>query len=290
MTDTERNFMRAIIERPDCDLTRLEYADWLEENAGTAACKGCRGKRGFSAYNKVGVPVDWYVCPTCHGTGTVSNGNAERAEFVRIQIELAGLDSRTDSVKRWNALRERERELIAAYSKEWFGDWAVFGHSAVNLYGNQSMFKVPTAKVERGFVSTVAGKLVWLVGGECESCDNGGNDTGAVTPWGQPISIRCQDCHGTGRTPGIAREIAKEQPVTRWRATDKEPEQPRWANWRWYEGDDDGDDAKWHIGEMYGHLPGYVPPGQVQPTWATRELALAALSDAIAKHAKGECK
>lgn len=76
----------------------------------------------------------------------------------------------------------------------------------------------PVALWERGFVSTVRAPLAALVGGTCERC--GG--IGYRSLWNEDFP-RCSVCHGTGTTTGIAREIAKVQPVTRWEASDKEP-------------------------------------------------------------------
>jgi uncharacterized protein (TIGR02996 family) len=98
--------LRAICAEPDEDTPRLAYADWLDENAGMVECRECRGegriivemraKRGpfpepekqyiFEMPDNVGMD-----CPTCSGTGRVSNGYAERAEFIRVQCELARL-------------------------------------------------------------------------------------------------------------------------------------------------------------------------------------------------------
>ncbi len=74
MTD-DAAFLAAIADRPDDDLPRLVFADYLDEH-----------------------------------------GDAARAEFIRVQCELATL-SRTDA--RVPALTEREEELLAAHKKRW---------------------------------------------------------------------------------------------------------------------------------------------------------------------------
>ncbi len=74
MTD-DAAFLAAITDRPDDDLPRLVYADYLDEH-----------------------------------------GDPARAEFIRLQCELAELP-RTD--ERFPALREREAELFAANRKRW---------------------------------------------------------------------------------------------------------------------------------------------------------------------------
>jgi uncharacterized protein (TIGR02996 family) len=74
MTD-DAAFLAAIADRPDDDLPRLVFADYLDEH-----------------------------------------GDAARAEFVRVQCELAALP-RTDP--RFPVLEEREAELLAAHKKRW---------------------------------------------------------------------------------------------------------------------------------------------------------------------------
>lgn len=75
--------LAAILESPADDTPRFVFADWLDEHAETVDCSedGCgnpaKGWNGF------------YPCSTCHGTGRIDNGYAERAEFIRVQIELA---------------------------------------------------------------------------------------------------------------------------------------------------------------------------------------------------------
>jgi uncharacterized protein (TIGR02996 family) len=68
-------FLRAIADRPDDDLPRLVYADWLDEH-----------------------------------------GEPARAEFIRVQCELARL--RRDD-PRVAELRRREDELLAAHEADW---------------------------------------------------------------------------------------------------------------------------------------------------------------------------
>src|SRR5262245_57708734 len=77
-------FLRAIIDRPDDDLPRLVYADYLDE---------------------VGDPA--------------------RAEFIRVQCELAGLPE--DDPRR-PALEDREHELLDEHEPEWLGDYGRIAH------------------------------------------------------------------------------------------------------------------------------------------------------------------
>jgi uncharacterized protein (TIGR02996 family) len=71
-------FLRAIIERPDDDLPRLVYADYLDDV-----------------------------------------GDHTRAEFIRVQCELAKL---SDDDPRRPALEDREHELLQEHEPAWHGD------------------------------------------------------------------------------------------------------------------------------------------------------------------------
>src|SRR5262249_3856989 len=76
----EDAFLQAIIEQPDDDAPRLVYADWLEG----------RGEPDRDA----------------------------RAEFIRVQIELAGLP---EDHPRRPELRARELGLLRRYERAWVG-------------------------------------------------------------------------------------------------------------------------------------------------------------------------
>ncbi len=79
MTD-QAAFLRAICENPADDAPRLQFSDWLEEREGTVRCQECI---------TFGYMGEGRECGLCLGTGRISNGNAERAEFIRVQVELA---------------------------------------------------------------------------------------------------------------------------------------------------------------------------------------------------------
>ena len=99
-TSTLSALRRAVLARPDDDLPRLVYADWLDENAGDGApCPRCEGggrlRRDTGERRWDGTFVmKWVDCSHCRGTARVPNGFAERAEFIRVQCELSRL--RTD--------------------------------------------------------------------------------------------------------------------------------------------------------------------------------------------------
>lgn len=100
--------LRAILANPEDDAPRLAYADWLDENGGEIRCPKCKGLRfgfcsrcsgegcsiyGIAANGPCGVEKQ---CDECNGTGRVSNGFAERAEFIRVQCELDKLPTECD--------------------------------------------------------------------------------------------------------------------------------------------------------------------------------------------------
>lgn len=75
----ERALLAAIWEHPHEDTPRLAYADWLQENGGESG--------------------------------------AARAELIRVQCELAGLDG---DDPRYDAVEAREAELLGAWQKRWW--------------------------------------------------------------------------------------------------------------------------------------------------------------------------
>lgn len=104
MNATEQALLAAICDPANHadDLPRLAYADWLEENAGVVRCGDCGGggwideraarAREKSLTHAIGV-YDIrrmaFSCVTCRGSGVVSDGRPERAEFIRLQCRIA---------------------------------------------------------------------------------------------------------------------------------------------------------------------------------------------------------
>jgi hypothetical protein len=68
------------------------YADWLDENAGEVPCDRCGGD-GLHTVIVCGKPDNRMKgrrnCAVCSGKGRVPDGRRERAEFIRVQCELA---------------------------------------------------------------------------------------------------------------------------------------------------------------------------------------------------------
>lgn len=78
----ESELLAAILQNPADDAVRLIYADWFDERSGVERCHHCAGL-GYTGRS---------LCGFCATTGRVSSGYAERAEFIRVQVELATCD------------------------------------------------------------------------------------------------------------------------------------------------------------------------------------------------------
>lgn len=98
MNADEEALLAGILASPDDDIPRLVYCDWLEEHAGTERCPECKG----DTRHRVTLPgkperrmlnMVAGTCARCGGTGRVSDGRQERAEFIRLQIELARMEA-----------------------------------------------------------------------------------------------------------------------------------------------------------------------------------------------------
>jgi uncharacterized protein (TIGR02996 family) len=264
----QRALLAAVLENPAADLPRLIYADWLDEpaRAGTVECGVCKGDGSARQDYASKWPLP---CTFCSGTGRVSNGNAQRAEFVRVQCDVARLpepaiktvtprpddiahqhgycpECRKAGVKtrcRYHALRKREWALFQAHWKDWFpelgvpGGWLGMAGSSPNLTGNAGEYII-----QRGFVAEVRAPLGVLFGGEeCENCGGFGefrrrhdNGDGPEGP--------CPDCGG-----------------------------------KWNSGPHDDSDSYWDRGT--GRTPGIAPA-----LWGTQPVETCVLTDREPAH------
>lgn len=120
MTD-EPALIAAVCDRPDDDTPRGVYADWCDDNAGTVACDWCRGTgedrrpEPFTAdgkrYEYVG-PVG--PCPKCKGAGSLPDGLAARAAFIRAQVKLARLPNFRENPRLMEQATAGDPELMTA--------------------------------------------------------------------------------------------------------------------------------------------------------------------------------
>lgn len=84
---TEELLSAALDADPGNHLLRYALADCLEESAGAVACGRCDGL-GLYARQRGLLNFDPMECPTCAGTGRVSDGRRERAEGYRVLAQL----------------------------------------------------------------------------------------------------------------------------------------------------------------------------------------------------------
>jgi uncharacterized protein (TIGR02996 family) len=162
-------------------------------------------------------------------------GECERAEFVRVQIELAKwemypgerFNGFSHEGKRYEftptaSLIAREKELLhLEYKREIKLIAEVIGYQG-NLISNFVTYR-------RGFPSAISLPMALLMGGECERC--GGYGHTELFPY-----FKCPPCHGTGRVPGLIDTIFSQWPVETVTVSDKQPMEFRASSvsgWRW---------------------------------------------------------
>jgi uncharacterized protein (TIGR02996 family) len=140
-------------------------------------------------------------------------GDGDRAEFIRLQIRIAGMGLSNGGIRKAGPLFRRDRQLFELAEREL--------HLLIDLYGYQSPNRLPgnlqphldsrwgddmviqpnsaadtqprrsgVGLFARGFVREVRAPLAVLVGGECERCEGQGSLIG---------DPECDNCHGAGR-------------------------------------------------------------------------------------------
>lgn len=179
----ERAALLRVLLRPDApqsgslregDAPRLDYAAWLEANAGTVVCGRCdgKGRHPHTDYDEC------QPCVACGGEGVVPDGRNTRAEFIRAQCRVAAtevypgerfcaianarlIDSADDCTECDPCrLRRRERELLADHGGVIAAGIAgVFGSDRYRVnYGREGLANVRWSW-RRGFVESVT--LPW---------------------------------------------------------------------------------------------------------------------------------
>lgn len=215
---TERDaFLAAIAANPDDDLPKLVFADWLDERNDPAAFeqREAVALRRVLAAPEDDRPRQEYaaVCEqyaNCAGNGEFSDGRKERAEFIRVQCELAKLNLRNDGLPlrdypgqdfdRRLTLEKRERDLWVQYCTQWF-------RNPNRLYRYNAGHPEYVAggivfNAIRGFVSHVRCSLDDWCGGVCDWSGYSGDHS------------ECRHCGGTGRTPALGPPLVRRQPIT----------------------------------------------------------------------------
>jgi uncharacterized protein (TIGR02996 family) len=233
------------------------------------------------------------------------HGEAERAEFIRVQVEQhrirtgpcrfskidtcfdrrrdaadvisTGCRSCSERAVRLIPLLDRERSLSGTAYREWaspFGDLVPKGG-----------FFPAFMEFRRGFLTSVRCRLADWIGGEmCPRCEGEG-----VSLTSDYHRMRnCRHCDGTGRTPGVGPAVVAAHPVERVVVTDRIPmpassgPQIDGAIW-WYDRNQSGNDI-----HPQSNLPAVVFE-RLDGTrltagsflYPTAEAAAAALSDAL---------
>lgn len=165
------------------------------------------------------------------------NGEPERAEFVRVQCEIAKSGPTplllyrenelfSPGVGVWESFRDRYPEFVILTPSQ-----CQPGHYT----GSRHL------TVSRGFITTVRATLSALLGGECPRCGGAGENRVAVDrQYTKFQNLTCSDCHGTGRTVGVLRELVRREPVERIELSDREPYHA--ADGLWYYDDRHGAD------------------------------------------------
>lgn len=233
--EAERDAMVAAVLADPADYQpRIAYADWLDDHDGDKECAACRGVGKLFSLLGTG-PQD---CEPCGGSGRVANRFAERAEFIRLQINSPMPSG--DAIEVTPAL--------VRLSELWYGAEIGAGRPAADgfemLYGRPpetpwgdwsfSMMEPfdgamrPYAWVRGGFVEQLSLPAVLFLGGTCPACDD---DTRAAG-----LAARCW-CGGTGDLPSVAPAVFAQQPVRRVTLSDFAPTEVRFGNgtalWHW---------------------------------------------------------
>lgn len=230
---TEAALLAGILANPEADLPRLVYCDWLEESAGEVECGTCKGVKRLNYGLADG------DCFVCSGTGRVSDGRRERSEFIRVQVELAGMPSPPSDgevvlgeyvcERCWavsarslfpsvpgfcpHCRRDRMRKLrkvdtdsnrratLRRRERELLeAHWVEwFGIKPLPIGMAPPVFS-------RGFVSHVTASYKTLFGGECGRCGGCGHEDAYC-------ETTCRLCSGTSTLPGIAADLFRNQPV-----------------------------------------------------------------------------
>lgn len=135
-------------------------------------------------------------------------GEHDRAEFIRVQVELAAVGAMESVRGKLATLRRRERELLVAVADELRPavpySWAVFTEP-------RDRCDTPYSVVSRGFVSQVACNFATLFGGPCGVC-RGRGELDESSAFGT-CQVQCSDCDGKGHTQGVAAELFRRHPV-----------------------------------------------------------------------------
>lgn len=161
-------------------------------------------------------------------------GEAERAEFIRVQCELAKECACVCGPTRggWRTchscvLHRRERDLLDKRDLHWLDEafggipWcgkSESGDSRLMPFGPDGDSRIEV-KFRRGFIDEVRCTMADWCGTECAACDGTGKRSHSLVSGGL-ISTDCDKCFSIGRIGAHGPAIVAAQPVTRVVLTD----------------------------------------------------------------------
>lgn len=154
------------------------------------------------------------VCRLVYADWLDENGQPERAEFIRVQCQIARIeevagchrapmDFLIEESRLWSWIDRHG--LLSGVPTD--GTWC----AARNRKDYESLGP-KVVLVRRGFVSEVRCTLEHWCGGECQECGGYGDGPEMVT--------HCQACDGTHRTLGIGPALVRKHPIERVEFTD----------------------------------------------------------------------
>lgn len=235
-------------------------------------------------------------------------GEADRAEFIRVQCRIAELGEgepdcnrfndnhgcECDECTRWynvEALRRREEKLWKLVNGQFTRDPSAVFNLAPEFY-----VRGITAKVTRGFIDTLRGPLTaFWEERECRRCR--GDTIIRVTDPSVGLTrysaeARCPDCGPTGRVSGPTAalvELARREPVRSISLTGKTPDDS--ANtittWSWW-ASEDADAPDGLPSSLFALLPGDALSdwGEWRKSYSTEAEAIAAPGTALIRAAR----
>ncbi len=313
--------LRSVLANPGDDAPRLIYADWLDESAAANVCPQCGGhpeKVSAGSCGGQGLEDLDGKCFTCNSTGVVSNGNRERAEFIRVQCELARLGDPQDCVTRDGgyatgctchvcALRRRERDLLNDHWRDWIAPLTSGDCHVTNLHGPSSVPFPVWVTFRRGWVSAVTLPLGVFLGGRCERCGGSGvdpeseckvcgnhpDDTGTIEHGrgcytqdsdggGYSRGDDCDTCGGRGTRPGVAKRLFETCPLEAVTLSDREPYE---TGDHWFWSTLEHDDLRGGRAGLPDAIRDHMGRGYHGP-YPTASAALAALSAACVNYGR----
>lgn len=156
-------------------------------------------------------------------------GQAERAEFIRVQIELANLGVNPDGSVTTGDKESDEREIEIRKRIKWLlKDWD-YGRGWRNLASREVTRIVKDGQrwhhafaFYRGLVNHIACRLTDFIGPKCVNCENGTQRHMDIE--GYIRDRQCYYCNGTGTIPGLAITLFKVNPITEVVLTNREPD------------------------------------------------------------------